>query len=379
VQRPAAKVRGTPRAIAASTPRDAPADDAKSVPLEASVARQAGLLYVDDSQPGIHRRATSSGFAYRHADGSRVTDEATLARIRALAVPPAYRDVWICANARGHLQATGRDARGRKQYRYHPRWRSVRDEGKFERVVAFAEALPKLRRAVRRDLARPGLVREKVVAAVVSLLARTLIRVGNEEYARVNGSFGLTTLRSRHLQRRDGRFAFRFRGKSGKEHEITLGDARLARIARRCQQLPGQQLFQYIDEDGQARPLDSGLVNDYLREATGSDFTAKDFRTWGGTLAAMVLFARELQDHGAAAGRGIARRERNVVEKVAALLGNTPAVCRKSYIHPEVLAAWRDGSLTMATLQVGSLRTLERRALRWLRQRARLARRKVRD
>ncbi|MEO8743559.1 MAG: DNA topoisomerase IB, partial [Lysobacteraceae bacterium] len=254
-------------------------------------AANAGLVYVNDEQPGIKRTGTPGDFAYCDGDGKTINGVKTLDRIRVLAIPPAYSDVWICANPRGHLQATGRDARGRKQYRYHARWRMVRDGSKFERVAAFAEALPLLRRAVRRDLKLAGLPREKVLATVVALLARTLIRVGNVEYARSNRSFGLTTLRNRHVARAKGRLAFRFRGKSGKEHEVAIGDARLARIVRRCQQLPGQQLFQYVDAEGQTHPLDSGMVNDYLRDAMSAEYTAKDFRTWGGTLAAMRILA----------------------------------------------------------------------------------------
>jgi DNA topoisomerase IB len=338
-------------------------------------ASLAGLVYVSDTQPGISRLTDAREFVYHDSDGRPVSDEATLERVKALAIPPAYVDVWICPEPRGHLQATGRDARRRKQYRYHPRWRQVRDTGKFDRVIAFADALPKLRKAVRSDLALPGLPREKVLAAVVALLAQTLIRVGNEEYARLNGSFGLTTLRNRHLGQRGGKMAFRFRGKSGQDHEVALGDARLVRITRRCQQLPGQHLFQYVDAEGIPHPLDSGMVNGYLRGATGSEFTAKDFRTWGGTLAAMVVLAQTplpMHEGDAAADeRSLASLEKTAVVQVAALLGNTPAVCRKSYIHPEVFAAWRDGSLAQAIPQIGSLRMLERRALALLKRRTR--------
>jgi DNA topoisomerase IB len=251
-------------------------------------AKQAGLVYVCDTEPGIRRARKGEGFAYTAPDGTPVRDEETLARIRALAIPPAYTDVWICADPQGHLQATGRDAKGRKQYRYHPDWASVRGDGKFERIVAFGEALPKLRRRLTRDLRLSGFPREKVLAIVVSVMARTLIRVGNDCYARSNRSFGLTTLRNRHVGfLRGGRAKFKFRGKSGLEHEIVLDDGHLAKLVQRCQQLPGQALFQYLDDDGSVQPVDSGEVNAYLRDAMGESFTAKDFRTWGGTLAAI--------------------------------------------------------------------------------------------
>lgn len=353
-------------------------ESSRSASEEAGSAAQAGLVYVSDAQPGIRRFGDAREFVFKHHDGKRVRDTATLDRIRSLAVPPAYVDVWICPDPRGHLQATGRDARGRKQYRYHARWRNVRDGGKFERVVSFAESLPKLRRVVRHDLELPGLPREKILATVVSLLAQTLIRIGNEQYVQDNRSFGLTTLRNRHAVRTNGRLAFRFRGKSGQEHAIAIGDARLARLVRRCQQLPGQHLFQYVDADGTAQPLDSGMVNDYLRTAMGAEFTAKDFRTWGGTLAAMVVLAQiplPVDEAGASAGeRELMQLEKTAVVQVAALLGNTAAVCRKSYIHPDAFAAWRDGSLARAIPQVGSLRRLESRALALLKRRMRAAR-----
>jgi DNA topoisomerase-1 len=351
----------------------------RTVLAQQASAVEAGLLYVSDTQPGIRRTGSLPKFEYTNSDGSNVHDAATLERIRLLVIPPAYVEVWICPSPRGHIQATGRDARGRKQYRYHARWRQVRDGGKFERVASFAQALPVLRRAVRRDFKLPGLPREKVLATVVALLAHTLIRVGNEEYAKGNRSFGLTTLRNRHIARSKGRLAFRFRGKSGKEHDIAIGDERLARIVRRCQQLPGQNLFQYTDENGAAHPLDSGMVNDYLRETMRDDFTAKDFRTWGGTLAAMSVLARmplpEQGDDVAARERSMAQLENAAVAEVAALLGNTVAVCRKSYIHPDVFAAWRDGSLARAIPQDGSLRRLESRALTFLKRRTRKQRR----
>ncbi len=351
---------------------------------EASAA-QAGLVYVSDTHPGIRRLGSAQDFSYRDADGKPLRDATARARIDSFAIPPAYTDVWICANPRGHLQATGRDARGRKQYRYHARWREVRDGDKFERVAAFAQTLPILRRAVRRDLKLSGLAREKVIATVVALLARTLIRVGNEEYARDNRSFGLTTLRTRHVAQTNGRLAFRFCGKSGQDHDVVIGDARLARIVRRCQQLPGQHLFQYIDAEGALHSLDSGMVNHYLHETMGADFTAKDFSTWGGTLAAMVVFAQlplpEVETDAAANERELAQLGKAAVVQVAALLGNTAAVCRKSYIHPEVFAAWRDGSLARALplrapSKLGSLHRLEALALALLKRRMRTTRRR---
>ncbi|HET6434247.1 MAG TPA: DNA topoisomerase IB, partial [Xanthomonadaceae bacterium] len=253
----------------------------------AQAAADAGLRYVSDAAPGLRRVRRGPGFGYRDANGRPVRDRATLARIRALAIPPAWTDVWICADPRGHLQATGRDARGRKQYRYHPQWSAVRGNGKFDRVVAFGSALPKLRRRLREDFRRDGFPRDKVLAIVVAVMAETLVRVGNPEYARSNRSYGLTTLRNRHVAfLRGGRARFRFRGKGGLEHDVVLDDARLVKLVRHCQQLPGQALFQYEDADGSAVPVDSGEVNAWLQGAMGGAFTAKDFRTWGGTLAA---------------------------------------------------------------------------------------------
>lgn len=339
-------------------------------------ARAAGLVYVCDKQPGIRRRRRGKGFSYHGADGQRIADVAELARIRALAVPPAYTDVWICANPRGHLQATGRDARRRKQYRYHRQWHTLRDHGKFDRVLAFGTALPALRRRVRRDLARPGLPQAKVLALVVRLLDDTLIRIGNDGYTRDNRSFGLTTLRSRHVRAERGRLRFAFRGKSGQEREVELSDRRLARIVRRVQQLPGQRLFQYLDDDGQHRPIDSGQVNDYLHDACGEDFSAKDFRTWGGTVhAAGVLARTPLPDRGSE--RALRSTLAMAITEVAAILGNTPAVCRASYIHPLILEGWKDGSLRRAIpIRVAAHpRQLEQRTLRYLRRRLRVARR----
>lgn len=334
--------------------------------------RAAGLVYVSDAQPGIRRVRRGMGFSYRDADGARVSDEAQLQRIRALAIPPAYVDVWICANPHGHLQATGRDARQRKQYRYHAQWRALRDHGKFDRVLAFGAALPALRRRVRRDLARPGLPREKVLALIVRLLDDTLIRVGNEGYTRDNKSFGLTTLRSRHVRAERGRLRFAFRGKSGQEREVELSDRRLARIVRRVQQLPGQRLFQYVDDDGTRQPVDSGEVNDYLHDACGGAFSAKDFRTWGGTVhAAGVLARTPLPDTGGE--RAVRSALAAAVKEVAATLGNTPAVCRASYIHPLIMQGWQDGRLQRAipAAIAAHPRQLEQRTLRYLRRQLR--------
>jgi DNA topoisomerase-1 len=299
--------------------------------------------------PGIRRRRRGSGFSYYADGGELCTDPAELARIRALVIPPAWTDVWICPWANGHLQATGRDARGRKQYRYQPLWRQRRGAENFGRMVAFAKALPQIRRRVEHDLARRGLPREKVLAAVVQLLELTLIRVGNDEYARLNRSFGLTTMRDRHASIEGTHVRFRFRGKGGTMHELGLRDRRLASIVRRLQELPGQELFQYVDDDGEPRDVGSDDVNDYLREASGADFTAKDFRTWAGTLLAYrALRALQPEDHGAAAKRNVVQAMRLTAER----LGNTPAVARGSYVHPAVLDAYLDGSLGDALVDV---------------------------
>jgi len=305
----------------------------------------AGLRYVSDEGPGIRRRRAGRGFSYLGSDGRRLRDRGTLAWIRSLAIPPAWTDVWISPIRHGHLLATGRDARGRKQYRYHPRWREVRDDTKYARTIAFAEALPSIRERSRRDLGRPGLPREKVIATVVRLLEKTLIRVGNDEYARSNHSYGLTTMRDRHVEVDGSTLRFEFRGKGGKPYSVDLADRRLARVVQRCQELPGQVLFQYLDEDGQRQTIDSGDVNEYLREITGEDYTAKDFRTWAGTvLAHQALLALEQVDSEAAAKRNIVR----AIESVAEHLGNTPAVSRKSYVHPAVIEDYIDGSVAEA-------------------------------
>ena len=301
-----------------------------------------GLRYVSDSGPGIRRRRAGKGFSYVDVEGTTIRDAARLRRIKALAVPPAWTDVWICPIANGHIQATGRDARGRKQYRYHARFREVRDGAKYERTLAFGQALPQIRAQVERDMAQPGLPKRKVVAAVVRLLELTLIRVGNEEYARQNRSYGLTTMRNRHVEVEGSAIRFRFHGKNGQEADLDLRDRRLASIVRRCQELPGQVLFQFRDEDGELDSIDSEDVNDYLREVTGEDYTAKDFRTWAGTvLAASALRAVEEVDSETAAKRNVVR----AIERVAEQLGNTPAVCRSCYVHPAIVESYLDGEL----------------------------------
>jgi DNA topoisomerase-1 len=305
-------------------------------------ARAAGLRYVLDQGPGIRRRRAGAAFRYFAPDGSPIHDTATLRRIRSLAIPPAWQDVWICPREDGHLQATGRDARRRKQYRYHRRWREVRDETKYGRMVAFASALPAIRRQVTRDLGRPGLPREKVLAALVRLLETTYIRVGNQEYARDNESFGLTTLRERQVRVRGSTIKFRFRGKSGVEHDVGLTDARLARIVRRMQDLPGEELFQYLDADGAVRAVESADVNGYLKAIAGEEFTSKDFRTWAGT----VLCARALAGlEPAPSAAAIRRTLTQAVEGVARKLGNTKAVCRNCYIHPAIVESYERGEL----------------------------------
>ena len=305
-------------------------------------AKEAGLRYVSDEQPGIRREKKGRDFQFITSTGPAIKDEDDLRRIRKLAIPPAWTDVWICPDPNGHLQATGRDARGRKQHRYHSRWREVRDETKYNRMIDFAKALPKIRERTALDLAKPGLPLEKVLATVVRILETGVIRIGNEEYAKQNNSFGLTTMRDRHVRVRGGAMRFEFRGKSGKLHKIELNDPRLAKVVKGCQDIPGQELFQYFDDNGERRKISSTDVNTYLREITGGDFTAKDFRTWAGTvLAAMAL--REL-----AKTDTTAQQKKNIVkaiESVAAKLGNTPTICKKCYIHPFVFDAYMDGTL----------------------------------
>jgi DNA topoisomerase-1 len=304
------------------------------------VAEEAGLRYVRDDQPGYTRKAKGDDFEYFDAEGKRIRDETRLLRMRRLAIPPAYKDVWICPVPNGHIQATGRDARGRKQYRYHERWREARDENKYDRMLVFGKALAKIRRRVKKDLALSGLRRNKVLATVVQLLERTFIRVGNEEYARENKSFGLTTMRSHHVEVKAATLRFRFRGKSGVQHEVDVSDRRLAGIVRKLQELPGQDIFQYVDEKGEVRDVTSQDVNDYLHEITGEDFTAKDFRTWAGTvLAAMALNAQEAFENKTQAKKNI----KDAIAAVSKILGNTPTVCRKCYVHPAVLETYLDG------------------------------------
>ena len=326
----------------------------------AESARVAGLRYVNDQvTPGIRRLGPAKSFRYLGPDNRPLRQPAELQRIRALAIPPAWTDVWICPLANGHIQASGRDARGRKQYRYHARWREVRDEVKYGRLIAFARALPRMRARCAEDLARPGLPREKVLAAVVQLLEKTLVRVGNEEYARQNGSVGLTTMRDGHAKILGATLRFEFRGKSGIAHAVDLADRRLARIVKACRDLPGYELFQYVDEDGRRQGIDSADVNTYLRQISGEDFTAKDFRTWAGTVLAAQALA------GVATFRSTAEASRNVVravERVAGRLGNTKTVCRKSYIHPAILAAYMDG----ATIRANGTRAARRHAARGL-------------
>jgi DNA topoisomerase I len=313
---------------------------ATAIPAES--AKAAGLRYTSDARPGIRRMRRGRAFTYVDAGGKQVRAAGELARIRSLVIPPAWIDVWICPDPRGHLQATGRDARGRKQYRYHPKWRVVRDETKYDRVIGFAQALPVIRRTTSDHLRRQGLPREKVLATVVQLLEKTLIRVGNGEYARSNRSYGLTTMRDGHVEVKGPRVRFSFRGKSGVEHEIDLTDRRLARIVRQCRDLPGYELFQYIDENGQRQTVGSEEVNAYLKDITGQDLTSKDFRTWAGTvLAAQLLREFEAFTSDAEARKNILA----AVEMVAKRLGNTKAVCRKCYIHPAVFDAYLDGSM----------------------------------
>jgi DNA topoisomerase-1 len=315
----------------------------------AESARIVGLNYVTDDTPGIRRERSGSGFRFRGPRGKIIRETATLRRIKSLAIPPAWTDVWITVDPEGHLQATGRDDRRRKQHRYHPRWREIRDETKYARMIAFARVLPQIRQRVERDLSLQGLPRNKVFATVVRLLELSLIRVGNDEYARENESFGLTTMRDRHVDVNGSLLRFHFRGKAGKWHNVDIHDRRLAKIVRSCQELPGQELFQFVDDDGQRQDVRSGDVNEYLREISGADFTAKDFRTWAGTvLAAMALREFEKVDSKAQAKRNVTQ----AIEAVARRLGNTPAICRKCYVHPHVIDSYLDGTL---------IRTLKRR------------------
>ena len=325
--------------------RDIPSDTSPIPANAPAAARSAGLRYVHDHAPGITRLGHPGDFHYTDAEGHPVHEDATLERIRKLAIPPAWTDVWICRHPNGHLQATGRDARGRKQYRYHPRWRQTRDEAKYGRLLAFGRALPGIRRQVDAALRLPGLPREKMLATIVFLLQATMMRIGNEEYARENQSFGLTTLRDRHARIDGSEVQFRFRGKSGVQQAVKLHDRRLARIIRQTRELPGQELFQYVGDDGQPHTIDSQDVNDYLQAISGADYTAKDFRTWSGTvLAALALREYEQFDSEAQAKRNVVQ----AIESVAKKLGNTPTICRKCYVHPEVIAAYLDGTMLEA-------------------------------
>ncbi|TMB71473.1 MAG: DNA topoisomerase IB [Chloroflexi bacterium] len=324
----------------------AAADAAEPVdPVES--ARAAGLRYVSDLTPGIRRARAGKAFRYTSSDGHPIRDAETLGRIKRLAIPPAWTDVWICPDPRGHLQATGRDARGRKQYRYHPRWREVRDAVKYDRMLAFAEALPRIRQRTDRDLERHGMPREKVLATVVRLLEETRIRIGNDEYRKENGSYGLTTLLDRQVNVVGAEVRFSFRGKSGKHHSVDLHDRRMARLIKRFLEIPGQELFKYVDENGEVKAIGSADVNDYLRDITGEDFTAKDFRTWAGTILA-ARFLREATAAAAAAinSRGAKKQLVRAIARVAEELGNTPAIAKKAYIHPAVIAAYLSGALT---------------------------------
>jgi DNA topoisomerase-1 len=346
----------------------------------AGSAKAAGLRYTTDTRPGIRRHRRGRSFTYTDPAGRAVRSRSDLARIKSLVIPPAWTDVWICPDPRGHLQATGRDARGRKQYRYHPKWREVRDETKYHRMIGFARALPLIRRKTREHMRRQGLPREKVLATVVQLLEKTLIRVGNDEYARSNRSYGLTTMRDGHVQFKGERVRFSFRGKSGVEHDIDLNDRRLARIVKQCRDLPGYDLFQYYDENGQRQTVGSEEVNAYLKEVTGQDLSSKDFRTWAGTVLAAQLL-REFE-----ASSSTAQAKKNVVaavEQVAQKLGNTKAVCRKCYIHPAILESYLDGSMLDTIAQrahkvsraVDRLTDMERSVLALLRRRLPSARR----
>jgi DNA topoisomerase-1 len=329
-------------------------------------ARSARLVYITDDRPGIRRIRAGRAFRYQLANGRRVRNTGILNRIKSLAIPPAWKDVWISPKAHGHLQATGRDARGRKQYRYHAKWRSTRDENKFDRLLEFGQALSRIRRRVARDLRRRGLPREKVLATIVRLLDTTLIRVGNEEYSRDNGSFGLTTLRNRHASLSGNSVRFEFAGKSGQHHAIEVNDDRLSRIVRRCRDLPGQSLFQYRDSEGRRHPVTSTDVNDYLREIGGGDFTAKHFRTWAGT----VLAAECLSRQAARKARSRNAQIRSAIETVARRLGNTPTVCRKCYVHPLVLETFMSNKLRRSArareVNSAQLRAAERGVLRLL-------------
>ncbi|WP_395447905.1 DNA topoisomerase IB [Aminobacter sp. UC22_36] len=320
-------------------------------------AAAASLRYVNDGEAGFSRHRSGKGFRYKNASGQWLTEAAVIHRIDTLAIPPAWTDVWICRDAKGHIQATGRDQRGRKQYRYHPKWSENRGQAKFASLASFAKALPRLRKRINRDLGRLGLPRDKVLAAIVWLLDNAMIRIGNAMYARDNGSFGLTTLRNRHVEIEGSKLKFAFKGKSGREWLVKLSDRRMSRVIRQIQELPGQSLFQYVGDNGQRTAVNSDEVNDYIREAACGPFSSKDFRTWGGTVRALTLFA----DRSLPAGKRAAALVSNeVIDQVALRLGNTRAVCRKGYIHPGVIQSWSAGKLQS---QLGSIRT---RGNKWM-------------
>lgn len=328
-------------ALTTRSKADLAADVLDQIAESKEAARAAGLRYITDRRPGLHRLKTGKSFRYVDADNKPVRDEDTLARIKSLVIPPAWTEVWIAPIANGHLQATGRDARGRKQSRYHPKWRETRDENKYERMTHFAEALPRIRERVTEDLARPGLPKKKVLATIVSVMEATHIRVGNIEYARENKSYGLTTMRNKHVEVHGAEVTFSFQGKSGVKHTIDLHDRRLAKIIKRCEDLPGYELFQYLDKEGETHSVDSADVNDYLQEISGEHFTAKDFRTWAGSVLACDML-REIGPYESAT-----QAKKNVVQAIAAVaakLGNTPSVCRKCYVHPAVLEAYLNGA-----------------------------------
>jgi DNA topoisomerase-1 len=347
-------------------------------------ARAVGLRYVSDELPGIARLKSGKDFRYQDARGKFVRDQATLQRIRSLVIPPAWTDVWICPHADGHLQATGRDAKGRKQHRYHPLWREVRDATKYDRMIDFGDALPGIRRKIAQDLRKKGLSREKVLATIIRLMDLTFIRVGNDEYAKQNHSYGLTTMKDQHAKIRGGHIQFSFKGKSGKHHAIEVADRRLAKIVKSCQDIPGQELFQWIDDDGKRHDITSGDVNDYLRETSAADFTAKDFRTWAGTVLALGAL-QKLADFDTA--KQAKKNLKQAVETVAEKLGNTPTVCRKCYIHPFVLDGYlnknssfpqgENGLVTGTAKPMASLRADERALLKFLRCCRREERRKT--
>jgi DNA topoisomerase I len=307
-------------------------------------AELVGLRYVSDDRPGVGRKKRAKGFTYVNPDGTTLSDRRAVQRIRSIVIPPAWTDVWICPSANGHIQATGRDAKGRKQYRYHPAFRELRESSKYEHMMAFADALPNIRAKVREHMGLRGLPREKVLATVIHLLETTLIRVGNDEYKRRNNSYGLTTLKNRHVSVNGAELRFQFKGKGGKKWSLAIKDRRVAKVIKACQELPGQELLQYIDEQGECRDVSSADVNAYLREISGAEFTAKDFRTWGGTvLAALALKEIETFDSAAKAKKNI----RLAIEKVASRLGNTPTICRKCYVHPALIDSYLEGSLAL--------------------------------